>query len=299
MDFNTLKSNRQNSLSVLQSQLDEAATGKKNYTDDRFWKLSTDKSDNGYAVIRFLPAKEGDVSLIKYWDHGFKGPGGWYIEKSLTSIDLPDPVTEYNSVLWNNGDKDAARNQKRRLHYVCNILVIKDSKNPQNEGRVFLFEFGKKIFDKIKEAIQPPFDEEGRAPDHENYDPASTRIDPFEMWKGANFKLAARKVEGFRNYEQSEFGHPSPVAETEKEMEAIFEQTHNVQELLNPKNFKTRAELDARLARVLGGPVAVTQEQHTTAPSSGKTKSAPKSKEAYTDDSDDEEFDLEALMKDL
>jgi len=171
--------------------------------DDNFWKPETDKAGNGYAVIRFLPspAVDGEDALpwVKIFDHGFKGPGGWYIENSLTTLNQKDPVSEYNSLLWNSGieaNKGIAREQKRRLKYISNILVIEDSKNPENEGKVFLFRYGKKIFDKITEAMNPQFEDE-------------KAINPFDFWAGANFKLKIRKVEGYQNYDKSEFDSPS------------------------------------------------------------------------------------------
>ena len=170
--------------------------------DDRLWKLDVDKSGNGYAVIRFLPAPNGeDLPFVKLYSHAFQGPGGWYIENSLTSLGQKDPVSEYNTSLWNNGTdagKELARKQKRKLTYISNIYVVKDPANPDNEGKVFLFKYGKKIFDKLTAAMQPEFEDE-------------EAIDPFDFWQGANFKLKAKNVAGYRNYDSSEFAAPSPI----------------------------------------------------------------------------------------
>ena len=132
--------------------------------DERLWKPELDKTGNGYAVIRFLPSPDGeDIPWAKLYSHAFQGPGGWYIENSLTTTGGKDPVSDYNRELWNSGneaDKDTVRKQKRKLSYYSNIYVVKDQVNPQNEGKVFLFKYGKKIFDKVMEAMQPEFEDE-------------------------------------------------------------------------------------------------------------------------------------------
>ena len=195
MSFANLKSNRDQIAKLIQAA-DQAGGGeKKSYADDRIWKPTVDKAGNGYAVLRFLPSGEGqELPWVRYWDHGFKGPTGlWYIENSLTSIGQPDPVGELNSRLWNSGvesDKDKARDQKRRLHYVVNMLVLQDPSNPTNEGKVFLYKFGKKIFDKIMDSMQPEFADE-------------SPVNPFDFWEGADFKLKIRNVEGYRKYDKS------------------------------------------------------------------------------------------------
>ena len=199
MSFEKLKANRDNAIQKLVAA-SATNTEKKDYGDDRMWKPTVDKAGNGYAVIRFLPAAEGeDLPWVRYWDHGFKGSTGrWYIERSLTSIGQQDPVSELNSQLWNTGrdeDKEIARQRKRRLHHVSNILVVSDSANPENEGKVFLYEYGKKIMDKIMDVMQPQFADE-------------TPVNPFDFWGGANFKLKIRNVEGYRNYDKSEFDAP-------------------------------------------------------------------------------------------
>ena len=197
MSIDTLK--RTNSLDKLLGAVKEenAPQEKKSYKDERLWKPELDKSGNGFAVIRFLPAVEGeDMPWAKVWNHAFQGPTGqWYIENSLTTISQKDPVSELNSSFWNTGlesDKEIARKQKRKLQYFSNIYVVSDSKHPENEGKVFLFRFGKKIFDKLMAAMQPEFEDE-------------SPINPFDFWEGANFKLKIRKVDGYWNYDKSEF----------------------------------------------------------------------------------------------
>jgi len=244
MSFENLKRNRDQISKLIQAA--ESAGGKtetKSYADERFWKPTVDQAGNGYAVIRFLPAAEGaELPWVRYWDHGFKGPTGlWYIERSLTSIGQQDPVGELNSKLWNTGldaDKEKARSQKRRLHYVSNIYVVSDPSNPQNEGKVFLYQFGKKIFDKIMDVMQPDFADE-------------TPVNPFDLWEGADFKLKIRNVEGYRNYDKSEFSSAGQLAEDDK-LEAIYNQMHDLGEFTDPKNYKTYSELQAKLMRVLG-----------------------------------------------
>jgi len=212
--------------------------------DDRVWKLSVDKSGNGFAVIRFLPAPNGeDLPFVKLYSHAFQGTGGWYIENSLTTLGQKDPVSEYNTELWNNGTdagKEQARKQKRKLTYISNIYVVKDPANPSNEGKVFLFKYGKKIFDKLTAAMQPEFEDE-------------ESIDPFDFWKGANFKLKAKNVAGYRNYDSSEFANPAPLLDDDDEMEGVWKQQYSLSELVAAGEFKTYDELKTRLSSVLGG----------------------------------------------
>ena len=212
-------------------------------TDDRIWKLDVDKSGNGYAVIRFLPAPEGeDLPFVKLYSHAFQGPGGWFIENSLTTLGQKDPVSEYNSLLWNNGTdagKETARKQKRKLTYVSNIYVVKDPANPENEGKVFLYKYGKKIFDKLTAAMQPEFEDE-------------EAIDPFDFWQGANFKLKAKNVAGYRNYDSSEFAAPTPLLDDDDAMEALWKKQFSLAEIVAPDQFKTYDELKTRLDYVLG-----------------------------------------------
>jgi hypothetical protein len=242
--FDALKKSRSASLDKLNSQLDKIT--QKSYSDPnegKMWKPTRDKAGNGFAIIRFLPAPQGEeMPFVRVWDHGFQGPTGlWYIENSLTTINQDDPVSEYNSKLWNSGidsDKEQARKQKRRLKYVSNVLVIKDSANPENEGKVFLYSFGKKIFDKVNDLMNPQFEDE-------------TPVNPFDLWQGADFRLKIRKFEGYPNYDKSEFDAPSAVSDDDAELERIWNSQHSLQELIDPKNFKPYAELKAKLYRVL------------------------------------------------
>jgi hypothetical protein len=217
---------------------------KKSYKDDRFWKPELDKSDNGYAVIRFLPPVEGeDTPWVRVFNHGFKGKGGWFIENCPTTIGLKCPLCEANSELWNSGDeadKDIARNRKRRLQYISNIMVVEDPKNPSNEGKVFLYKFGKKIFDKIMESLQPEFADE-------------EPVNPFDFWKGADFKLKIRKVAGFTNYDKSEFASPSALNDDDEVLEKIWNQQYKLQEFVSPEQFKSYGDLKNRLDMVLTG----------------------------------------------
>jgi len=247
MSFANLKRNRANSIAKLVAAAGDSGEQQKStksYIDERQWKPTVDKAGNGYAVLRFLPATEdNDLPWVRYWDHGFKGPTGqWYIEKSLTSVGQQDPVSEMNSKLWNSGvesDKDLARERKRRLHYVANVLVEQDASNPQNEGKVMLFTFGKKIFDKIMDVMQPQFADE-------------QPMNPFDFWDGASFKLKIRNVEGYRNYDKSEFASPSPLSENEAELEEIYDQLYDLSEFTDPEKYKSYDELYARLMLVLG-----------------------------------------------
>jgi len=219
--------------------------------DDRLWKLECDKSGNGYAVIRFLPAPNGeDLPFVKLYSHAFQGPGGWYIENSLTTLGGKDPVSEYNTTLWNNGTdagKETARKQKRKLTYISNIYVVKDPANPENEGKVFLYKFGKKIFDKLTAAMQPEFEDE-------------EAIDPFDFWQGANFKLKAKNVAGYRNYDSSEFTATSPLLDDDDAMEALWKKENSLEEFVAADQFKSYDELKKRLEYVLGNKAQVRQD---------------------------------------
>ena len=245
MSFANLKKNRDQISKLLKAaESDGGSTEKKSYVDDRIWKPTVDQAGNGYSVIRFLPAREGaELPWTRFWDHGFKGPTGlWYIENSLTSIGQTDPVGELNSRLWNSGndaDKEKARTQKRRLHYVANIYVKSDPGNPANEGKIFIYKFGKKIFDKIMDVMQPQFADE---------DP----INPFDFWEGADFKLKIRNVEGYRNYDKSEFSNQSVLSEDDTKLEQIYDKMFDLQEFIDPVNYKTYDELKSKLQRVLG-----------------------------------------------
>ena len=264
-------------LKAAESVGDNQSTQQKNYGDDRIWKPTVDKAGNGYAVLRFLPSKEGEeLPWVRYWDHGFKGPTGlWYIENSLTSIGQADPVSEMNSKLWNSGneeDKVTARERKRRLHYVTNVYVVNDSGNPANEGKVMLYKFGKKIFEKIMDVMQPAFQDE-------------TPVNPFDLWKGADFKLKIRNLEGYRNYDKSEFAKSSELFDgDETKLEAVYSQVHSLSEFTEPSNYKTYDELKAKLMRVLGeeSEMTLNQEIQMNEPEAAPQ---PKVQESVTADS--------------
>ena len=241
----------QNSLDKLLQQVqkdDKPNTEKKSYVDERLWKPVVDKSGNGYAVIRFLPAPAGEeLPWVRLWNHAFQGPTGqWYIENSLTTMNQNDPVSEFNSALWNSGvesDKEIARKQKRKSQYYSNIYVVEDTMNPENNGKVMLYRYGKKIYDKIMEAMQPEFADE-------------TPINPFDLWEGANFKLKIRKVDGYWNYDKSEFDNPVQLKPTDEELESIYGKTHSLADFTAQSNFKSYDELKARLDAVLSGTVS-------------------------------------------
>jgi hypothetical protein len=247
MDFSKLKKSSGSNLEKMAKAVEQMAGGNANSDADEHWKCELDKSGNGYAVIRFLPTSPKDAESdglpwIKFYDHGFQGPGGWYIEKSLTSIGLDDPLGKYNSELWESGieaNKEQARKQKRRLHYVSNIYIVKDTKHPEHEGKVFKYTYGKKIFEKITQAMNPQFEDD-------------KPIDPFDFWAGANFKLKIRKVDGYQNYDLAEFDSAAPLFDDDDKLEKIWKSQYSLQELLEPKNFKSYADLDTRLKRVLG-----------------------------------------------
>ena len=249
MSLDTLR--KSNSLDKLLGavQAENAPQEKKSYVDERLWKPELDKTGNGYAVIRFLPAVEGeDMPWAKVWNHAFQGPTGqWYIENSLTTLGQKDPVSELNTSFWNSGvesDKEIARKQKRKLQYFSNIYVVSDSKHPEKEGKVFLFRYGKKIFDKIMEAMQPAFEDE-------------TPVNPFDFWKGANFKLKIRKVDGYWNYDKSEFEAPSAVFDNDDAIEEVWNQQYALAEFTASTNFKSYDELKIRLDMVLAGTTRV------------------------------------------
>jgi hypothetical protein len=211
--------------------------------DERVWSLNVDKTGNGYAVIRFLPSPEGeDLPFAKVYSHAFQGPGGWLIDNCLTTLNQKCPVCEHNSTLWNSGvdaNKEIARKQKRKLTYVSNIYVVKDPTNPENEGKVFLFKYGKKIFDKLTAAMQPEFEDE-------------QAIDPFDFWNGANFKLKAKNVAGYRNYDSSEFASPSALNDDDEVLEAIWKKQYSLSEFVSPTEYKSYEELKKRLNYTLG-----------------------------------------------
>lgn len=241
-DFSQLKKARQSNFDKLTSELNKLNTAQSTNEDNRFWRPDVDKAGNGYAVIRFLPAPAGeDIPFVRVWDHGFQGPGGWYIEKSLTTLGQKDPVSEYNTQLWNNGTeagKEQVRKQKRRLTYISNVYIVKDTSDPQNEGKVMLFKYGKKIWDKLNLAMNPEFEDE-------------SPMNPFDLWEGANFKIKIRNVEGYRNYDKSEFDARGPLFDDDKEMERVWKQEQKLGEFVDPVNFKSYDELKEKLYRVL------------------------------------------------
>ena len=255
MSFAALKKNSNSSFEKLTRELEKVASSQQSSSnDDRFWKPELDKSSNGYAVIRFLPAPDGeDLPWAKLFSHAFQGPGGWYIENSLTTINKSDPVGEMNRELWNSGrdsDKEIARKQKRKLSYYSNIYVVRDPLHPENEGKVFLFKFGKKIYDKIIGAMQPEFQDE-------------TPVNVFDFWEGANFKLKIRTVAGYWNYDASEFTAPSAMSSDDDEMEALWKQAYSLEAFTASSEFKEYEAIENRLNAVLGlsTPRAVAQAQ--------------------------------------
>ena len=289
--FAALKRNRTEGFANLTSEINKLnKTAPANGPDDRFWKPDVDKAGNGYAVIRFLPEPANeDVPFVRIWDHGFQGPGGWFIENSLTTLGQKDPVSEYNSMLWNSGieaNKDKVRKQKRRLSFISNIYVVKDPSNPQNEGKVFLYKYGKKIFDKLNEAMNPQFEDE-------------SPMNPFDLWEGADFKLKIRNVEGYRNYDKSEFDPSAPLLEDDAALEAIWKSENSLQEFINPSNFKTYEELQAKLNRVLGlegaAPTTTAESpvmEEAPAPKVSAAAPAPAAPEVSVNDDDDESLEF-------
>ena len=282
MSVSTLR--KSNTLDKLLSQVqaENAPQEKKSYVDERLWKPELDKSGTGSAVIRFLPAPDGEeLPWVKVFKHAFQGPTGkWYIENSLTTIGKNDPVSEHNSALWNTGletDKETARKQKRKLEYYSNIYVVSDPKHPENNGKVFLFRYGKKIFDKIMAAMQPEFEDE-------------TPINPFDFWEGANFKLKIRKVDGYWNYDKSEFDSVSALKDSDDALDSIWKTQHSLTEFTAPTNFKSYDELKKRLDDVLSGTVtptatAMMDEDVVETPT---FKSEPEPKIPSVDEDDDD-----------
>ena len=284
MDFESLKTSSSGFdklTKALEENLNPEDSKKQNkYQDERLWKPELDKTGNGYAVLRFLPATSGeDMPWVRLWSHAFQGPGGWYIENSLTTLGHKDPVSEENTRLWNTGvesDKGIARNRKRKLSYYSNVLIVSDPAHPENEGQVKLFKFGKKIFDKITEAMQPEFDDE-------------TPINPFDFWKGANFKLKIRKVDGFWNYDKSEFEGVSAIADNDDSIKAIWEKQYPLKPFLDASNFKSYEELKEKLNRVITGTKSTDTVENVDLPSTstGTVQSKDSASMASASDSDD------------
>lgn len=241
--FNDLKNNSQ-SLLELTNKIDNMNNKFKSFNDDRFWQPTPDKAGNSAAVIRFLPPSMGeDTPFVKYFEHSFqdKNTKMWYIEKSLTTIGKPDPCTEYNRTLWNSGTEgqNQARKQKRNEKYISNILVISDPNNPDAEGKVFLFKYGPKIFGKIQEALQPKLE-------------IDKPFNPFDFFKGANFKLVMTKNDVFVNYDSSSFYPVSPLSDNEEFIRNVWENQYKLNEFIDPSSFKTYEELKERLEAVCG-----------------------------------------------
>jgi hypothetical protein len=296
MSFEALKRSRGNfdKLTKELETLNKTTTTQSSGKDERFWRPELDKSGNGYAVIRFLPAVEGEeLPWARLWSHAFQGPGGWYIENSLTTMNKKDPVSEDNSRLWNTGldsDKEIARKRKRKLTYYTNVLVVSDPKNPENEGQVKLFKFGKKICDKITEAMQPQFEDE-------------KPLNPFDFWEGANFKLKIRKVDGYWNYDKSEFDSPSPLADNDDDIQSTWKKQYALTEFSDPSTFKSYDELKARFEKVVYGTGNTTTADKIDTPTIDDEVSAPvvekKSEpkqsvapvESIDDDGDDDTMD--------
>ena len=289
MSLDALK--KQNSLDKLLGAVESEnkPQEKKSYVDERLWKPEVDKSGNGYAVIRFLPAVKGeDLPWPKVWNHAFQGPTGqWYIENSLTTIGQKDPVSEMNTAYWNSGvesDKEIARKQKRKLQYFANIYVVSDPKHPENEGKVFLYRFGKKIFDKCMEAMQPAFEDE-------------TPLNPFDFWEGANFKLKIRKVDGYWNYDKSEFAAPSALLDDDDALEEVWGKQYSLEEFTAPTNFKSYDELKTRLDTVLAGTVSVgnvtnvMEDEPVETTVTVDTKESPAPTVDVSDDEEDDSID--------
>ena len=279
MSFSDLKKKAGN-FEKLQVELEKVNNPVTSFADDRFWKPDLDKSGNGYAVIRFLPQPSGeDLPWCKIWSHAFNGPGGWYIENSLTTLQKKDPVSEYNTELWNSGveaNKDVARKQKRILKYYSNVLVVSDPKHPENEGKVFLYRFGKKIFDKISEVMNPQFDDE-------------SPMNPFDFWEGANFKLKIRKVDGFWNYDKSEFEAAAALLEgNDTQLEEVYGKLYSLKQFLTEDNFKSYDELKEKFNRVVtGSSVTGTVEKFTAKKKPVET--APVVEDTTPTKSDDDE----------
>jgi hypothetical protein len=299
VDFKSLKKNRGQQLKDLQQTLDKPRQS--NAPDDRMWKLTRDSSKNGFAIIRFLPSQHNETPYVRLFNHGFQNEatGQWYIENSRTTLgrEEPDPLSEYNRKLWNDDLKEQAQKQKRTLNFYCNILIVKDPAHPENEGTVRLFRFGKKIFERIEEAFRPPFDQEGRSVDNGDYNPENA-FNPFDLFEGKNFALKIRMDGKFPTYDKSEWLSVSAAAKTEKEMETIFEQTHDVDALIAPDQFKSYEELSARLNKVMGwnsdGVAVKPPVGEAEAPSAGKT-----AEYSTPDEDDDDPLDVDALIKQL
>lgn len=292
MGFSDLKKKSKNGMDDLIKKMEDQTKAKEGYKDDRFWRPEQDKSGNGFAIIRFLPPVDGEeLPWVKVYNHAFQGPGGWYIENSLTTIGQKDPVGELNNQLWNSGlesDKDLARVRKRKLTYIANVYIVSDPANPSNEGKVFLYKFGTKIFEKIQEAMKPQFADE-------------EPVNPFDFWKGANFRIKIRKVGGYTNYDKSEFDSQTALSDDDAKMEKIWKSQHALLPFLSSENFKSYEELKTRMQEVLGGDVRATAPAQKTAEDVAdelvEKKPNLKSKKPVEEDVDDESDALSYFQK--
>ena len=292
MSFADLKRSSNANFEKLNKELSRLNSNNKSYGDDRYWQPTVDQQGNGSAVIRFLPSPNGeDFPFVRMFTHGFKGPtGAWYIENSLTTLEKDDPVSDFNTKLWNSttdddsAERKQARDQKRKLNYISNIYVVEDPGNRETEGKVFLYKYGKKIFDKLNELMNPSFEDE-------------EPIDPFDLWKGANFKLRITKEKGFRSYDKSKFEEPSALSSDDDELERIYNQEYSLQDEVDPKNFKSYEELQTKLNKVLGieagssikEAVRETREEIKETPQPEHKESKLPSVDTSEDDDDDEE----------
>lgn len=290
--FADLKKSRSQALEKLTGELSKLSNkedGKKSYEDERFWKPTVDKAGNGMATIRFLPSPEGeDMPWIQMFSHSIQGPTGqWLIDNCLTTINQKCPVCEHNTVLWNSGieaNKEVVRKQKRKLQYIANIYIVKDPSNPENDGTVRLFKFGKKIFDKLNDLMNPEFEDE-------------SPVNPFDLWEGANFKLKIRKVEGYQNYDKSEFDKPSPLSKDDDDLERIWKSEHKLSEFLDKTNFKSYDQIKERLNVVLGITAAAITGASSPVQRVAQQNTAPVTKTAADDDSDEDLSYFEKLAE--
>lgn len=289
LSFAELKKNRSTSLTKLAEEVNKMQAGNTPTEDDRIWYPAVDKAGNGFAVVRFLPAPAGeDVPFVRMWSHAFQGPGGWYIENSLTTIGQQDPIAEMNSELWNSTTDDdsparkTVRARKRKLTYISNVLVLKDPANPENEGKVKIYKYGKKVFDKLNEAMNPQFEDE-------------EPMNPFDLWEGADFKIKIRQVEGYRNYDKSEFDKQRPLFDNDDEIETVWKQAYSLQDFIAPDKFKTYEELQKQLNKALKVSATNTPAKKAAA-SVGDETEAPRgkrteAKSAPASDDDDDTLD--------
>jgi hypothetical protein len=288
-NFQDYLKNRSSVFDTMTASIKKEVNGEKTYGDDRIWKPKMGQDGTGYAVVRFLPGTDSNKTpWVKIFDHAFQGPSGkWYIENSLTTIGQKDPISEYNSKLWNSGiesNKDVARKQKRRTSYYANVLVIKDPSDPASEGKVKIFKFGQKIFEKIMTALQPEFADDAA-------------LNPFDLFEGANFRIKLKTVAGYWNYDASDFERPSPLSEDESKLESIFNAQHDIHDLVSPDKFKTYDELTEKMNSVLNdGSTSYDAPVQKAAPQA-VAKPAPAAVTAATSSSEDD--DLESYFKSL